>query len=665
VLNGQVGFSIVDAEGSSALSNYDGSQVLPYTGTYFIWIHGWWGTPAPYTVEVKSVTDREGDLPDAVPMTIGEPISGSTDYYNDIDGFAFAAEAGQMYKFLGVASQPSRDLYLFVIDDDGNRLSGTYQPWVEWAAPADGTYHLQLGNWYGPTPYTIFSNVQRISDAAAAGVAEPLKSGEAAQGRVEAGESKYFAFHATANATYRLDVGGTAGDGVLVGLIGPDGTTAVRQLSWPWTAQQDGIYYLWVRSYNPVSWDTFAIQLGEDLDDHGNSAIEATRGLMGVGSAGTTQYWQDEDWFAFEVMKDQDYVFNLEGHGTVDPPQFVRRRKNHNPELTFTLFDENGQELAQRTVYVWSNLKVEWKAQSSGVVYAVVQANGDRDSYTLLAARTQDDPTPAMPLEAGRTDAGEIFQDMQTVRYRFEAEAGKQYVLTDSVGDASIGIVPADGNDAHDPEWICIDDDCEEVAWQAPVSGAYFVEVSSWWSAPLSYSIQISPHEAPVKRPREAGPEAAPILSKSNVLEDENDVRVYSFSAKKGSLYSFQTNLVTLEDSTLTLYDSDGQYIDENDDVSDEDYSSMLEWTAEKDGIYFIVVGGFGGGSFELSAYEGNEAQGKQLKLEELAVADGRMMFAPDTSGDEDGEEQSDAGWLSDDEEELDFGDEVGWDLSI
>jgi len=76
VLNGKVGFSIVNAEGSSALYDYDGSQVLPYTGTYFIWIHGWWGTPAPYTVEVKSVPDREGDLPDAVPMIVGEPISG-------------------------------------------------------------------------------------------------------------------------------------------------------------------------------------------------------------------------------------------------------------------------------------------------------------------------------------------------------------------------------------------------------------------------------------------------------------------------------------------------------------------------------------------------------------------------------------------------------------
>jgi len=148
-------------------------------------------------------------------------------------------------------------------------------------------------------------------------------------------------------------------------------------------------------------------------------------------------------------------------------------------------------------------------------------------------------------------------------------------------------------------------------------------------------------------------------------LADEEDVRGFSFSAEAGKTYTFQTILGTLEDSTLTIYDSDGQVVYDNDDVSEDDLSSMIEWTAETRRTYFIVVGGFGGGSFELSAFEGKGANRKELKLAELAVADGRLMFASDTSNDNEEADNGDDSLLSDNYDELDFSDQWDWGFDI
>jgi len=126
----------------------------------------------------------------------------------------------------------------------------------------------------------------------------------------------------------------------------------------------------------------------------------------------------------------------------------------------------------------------------------------------------------------------------------------------------------------------------------------------------------------------------------------------------------FKTTLGTLEDSTLTLYDADGHYFDDNDDVSDDDYSSMLEWTAQNSGTYYIVVGGFGQGSFGLSAHEGKGPKANQLKLQQLSSADARLKFAEDSSEVQD-ENQSDYDLLTDNYEELDFGYVADWGFDL
>ena len=77
----------------------------------------------------------------------------------------------------------------------------------------------------------------------------------------------------------------------------------------------------------------------------------------------------------------------------------------------------------------------------------------------------------------------------------------------------------------------------------------------------------------------------------------------YTFMAEAGATYGIETDLNTLEDSVLTLTDSDGQQIAENDDTPNIqdgqlDTASYLEWTCPATGEYTIMVHGFDAADF-------------------------------------------------------------------
>jgi subtilisin family serine protease len=67
----------------------------------------------------------------------------------------------------------------------------------------------------------------------------------------------------------------------------------------------------------------------------------------------------------------------------------------------------------------------------------------------------------------------------------------------------------------------------------------------------------------------------------------------YSFQAVAGTKYTINTQLVTLRDSVLSLYDRDGKTLLATNDDYGSGLASRIDWTAPKTGTYFFKVSAF------------------------------------------------------------------------
>ena len=79
---------------------------------------------------------------------------------------------------------------------------------------------------------------------------------------------------------------------------------------------------------------------------------------------------------------------------------------------------------------------------------------------------------------------------------------------------------------------------------------------------------------------------------KAGSIETGDDADYFSFSAESGRTYTIQTQLGTLSDTAITLYDSDGYNLGGNNDISNDNRASRLERTVRSSGIYYVRVRG-------------------------------------------------------------------------
>ncbi|MBU4271129.1 MAG: S8 family serine peptidase [Planctomycetes bacterium] len=90
------------------------------------------------------------------------------------------------------------------------------------------------------------------------------------------------------------------------------------------------------------------------------------------------------------------------------------------------------------------------------------------------------------------------------------------------------------------------------------------------------------------------------------------DADWFKFQAVAGKTYTFTTQLDTLSDSVLYLFDRDGaRRLAYNDDVRYGDLSSRIGWTAPSSGTYYLAVAGYGNyysGTYSLNVQIDNSA---------------------------------------------------------
>ena len=78
-------------------------------------------------------------------------------------------------------------------------------------------------------------------------------------------------------------------------------------------------------------------------------------------------------------------------------------------------------------------------------------------------------------------------------------------------------------------------------------------------------------------------------------LEYDGDIDYFSFQAVQGQSYQIDVALGSLDDSIVELYDSDGLFLDSNDDYSGST-ASRLSWQASSSGELYVAVAAYGSG---------------------------------------------------------------------
>ena len=83
-------------------------------------------------------------------------------------------------------------------------------------------------------------------------------------------------------------------------------------------------------------------------------------------------------------------------------------------------------------------------------------------------------------------------------------------------------------------------------------------------------------------------------------LDYDGDIDFFRFQAERGQSYQIDVAQGTLDDSELVLLDPDGRELAYNDDYGDT-YASRLYWEAPSSGERYVLVGGWGIGTYTLT----------------------------------------------------------------
>jgi subtilisin family serine protease len=136
---------------------------------------------------------------------------------------------------------------------------------------------------------------------------------------------------------------------------------------------------------------------------------------------------------------------------------------------------------------------------------------------------------------------------------------------------------------------------------------ARVVDTSSRWSSASATLLTVLP-------PDDYGNTAATStligvpVAKQGMLGIQGDVDWFKFQAVAGKTYIFTTQLGTLRDSILKLYDRNGTTVLATNDDYGSTLASRIQWTARTTGTYYVGVGAYG------NAYTGTYTLNAQLQ---------------------------------------------------
>ncbi len=418
------------------------------------------------------------------------------------------------------------------------------------------------------------------------------------------GDTDLFAFDAEEGVLYQIDVRlGTLPDSALTlydseewQLAYNDDHGDSRGSRILWEAPTAGEYYAEVDGYDTGSY-TLTVAVSDIVDDYANSIEGATAATVGAAIQGALDYEGDIDVFAFEAEEGVLYQIDAE-LGTL-------------PDLWLSLHDSEKWGLDYNYDYSdqdFQGSRILWTAPSSGEFYAQVDGY-DTGSYTLTVSVSDivDDHANSF----GAATAGTVGAAIQGALdyngdidlFVIDAEVGVLYQI-----DVELGNLPDSWLVVYDSEEfeVAFNDDSEDspasrILGKVPAAGQYYLEVGGYGTG--SYTLTVSVSDIVDDHADYLAERVAPVTVDEPVqgaLEYEGDIDSFLLEAEEGVLYRIDVELGTLPDSALGLYDSEEFELAYNDDREDS-LASRIEWEAPASGEYYVVVGGFGTGSYTLT----------------------------------------------------------------
>ncbi|MDE0369554.1 MAG: PPC domain-containing protein [bacterium] len=193
----------------------------------------------------------------------------------------------------------------------------------------------------------------------------------------------------------------------------------------------------------------------------------------------------------------------------------------------------------------------------------------------------------ATPLGIGVVFQGEIDYGGDRDYFAFEAEEGELYDL-----DVTLGTLEDSVLELYDSDGTWLDSRVEYASkparptWHAPGTGTYYVHVTSFYGTG-TYTLTIAVSDI-VDDHSNSTTNATSVevgVATPGELEYADDRDYFAFEAEEGELYDLD---VTLPDSLLDIYDTDGTRL-----TSHVDYASdpaRFVWTAPATGTYYVRV---------------------------------------------------------------------------
>ncbi len=335
-------------------------------------------------------------------------------------------------------------------------------------------------------------------------------------------------------------------------------------------------------------------------DDHGNDADSATPIEFDLVLAGRTESATDQDWFSFEATTRVRYRFEA--------------LRGNIGNTSVSIYDTDGTTLlafddfsAARTV----GPSVSWIPESAGTYYVVVgQADDNTGNYELSGRTTTqqgsvsfDDVTytTTSTINIELFDANN-FEPNATVIIETSSGDIETLVITPGITDFSTSISAVAGLANSEDGILQVAPGDELRAIYRDTNNGFGIGtggLSTYFADAIIY---------PDDHGNDA-PNATPIVAPSNTageLEHAADPDWFQFDAVAGNVYQFETILGSLNDSTLTLYDTDGTTQLAFDNDSGDGFASLLRWRAPENGSYYLAVQTFSAfpqaGTYQLTA---------------------------------------------------------------
>ncbi len=212
----------------------------------------------------------------------------------------------------------------------------------------------------------------------------------------------------------------------------------------------------------------------------------------------------------------------------------------------------------------------------------------------------------ATATRVGEATGGSLEYDGDVDFFVFDAVEGDFYELSVAPGtleDPTVALYGVEGwqlnyDDDSGGSWAPL------LYWSADGTGPRYVEVGGYGTGSYTLTIAVSDLEDDHADSSEGATAIEVGEAVQGTLHYDDDVDYFVFDAVWGERYELNVEPGTLEDPTLALYDADVWQLDYDDDSGDG-LAPLLFWFADGSGPLYVVVGGYGIGSYTLTVARG------------------------------------------------------------